>query len=180
MNDIYTTPLHTPPHWFVPNAIYMVTGATLYKKTFLNSDTKRKHFCETLFARASTLGWTLEAWSVLANHYHFMARAPENAHSLKLLIQGLHSISAKFINVSDGTPGRRVWYNYWDACISHETSYWARLNYVHQNPVKHGIVANAEDYSYCSYRWFIECAEPKLKDKILNQPVDRINLDDDF
>jgi putative transposase len=180
MDEIYTTPKHTPPHWFVSNAIYMVTGATLHKVPVLDSDIKKSHFIETFFTRADALNWIVDAWSVMPNHYHFVAHAPENAHSLKLLIQGLHSISAKFVNAADKTPGRQVWYNYWDSCITHETSYWARLNYVHQNPVKHGLVMKAENYPFCSYQWFIENVEPEWKDRILTQPIDRLNLDDDY
>ena len=122
----------------------------------------------------------MDAWTVLHNHYHFVAHAPENAHSLKFLIQGLHSISAKFVNATDKTPGRQVWYNYWDSCITHESSYWARLNYVHQNPVKHGLVADAGNYPFCSYRWFTESTNLEWKNKILTQPIDRFSVDDDY
>lgn len=180
MDDLFTAPQHTPPHWFVPNALYMVTGATLNKAPLLDSVAKRQHFCETLFARAQALNWTLEAWAVLPNHYHWLGRAPEDARSLKLLIQGVHSVSAKFVNSSDQVTGRQVWYNYWDSCITHESSYWARLNYIHQNPVKHGLAEQALDYPFCSYRWFVESAEPDWKDKLLTQPFDRLNIEDDY
>ncbi|RPH58251.1 MAG: hypothetical protein EHM81_10335 [Chloroflexi bacterium] len=115
MDDIYTTPRHTPPHWFVPNAIYMVTGATLYQKPWLDSAEKKRHFCETLMERSSLLSWAIEAWAVMSNHYHFVARAPEDATTLKALVQGIHSISAKFVNKLDRASGRRIWYNYWDS-----------------------------------------------------------------
>ena len=35
--DIYKPHLNSPPHWFVSNAIYIVTGATLHKKLLLDS-----------------------------------------------------------------------------------------------------------------------------------------------
>jgi len=180
MDDIYTTPLHTPPHWFAPSAIYMVTGATLYQQPWLDSDVKKRHFCETLFERARILNWSIEAWAVMSNHYHFLAHAPENAITLKSLIQGVHSISAKFVNGLDNAPGRRVWYNYWDSCITHDTSYYARLHYIHQNPVKHGYVVNAEDYPFCSYKWFLETESLEFRSLIFSQPIDQVNIKDDF
>ena len=36
MDDIYKVYPHNPPHYFVPNAIYMVTGSTLYKKALID------------------------------------------------------------------------------------------------------------------------------------------------
>ena len=32
--------------------------------------------------------------------------------------------------------------------------YFARLSYTHQNPVRHGLVAVAKDYPWCSAAWF--------------------------
>ena len=177
--DIYKPHLNSPPHWFVSNAIYMVTGATLYKKLLLDSDVKRANFCQTLIERTEILGWELEAWVVMSNHYHFIARSPENALSLKALIQGVHSINAKFVNRIDGTSGRRVWYNYWDSCIQSETSYYARMNYVIMNPVKHGLVQIPEEYPFSSYKYFLENLEPNFK-KVVLSCSDNAHVDDDY
>jgi len=133
-----------------------VTGNCYQRAYLLNTGQKKQHFCKTLFERADQLCWKLEAWAVLSNHYHFIAQAPEDATTLKSLMQAVHSISAIEVNRIDEQPGRKVWYNYWDSCIDDETSYLARLRYVHMNPVKHGIVENAEDYPFCSYGWFIK------------------------
>jgi putative transposase len=178
MMDIYKSRKNRPPHWFVSNAIYIVTGSILNKQPLLDSEGKRQHFCETLSARAKSLGWALDAWSVMTNHYHFVAGSPENALTLEVLIQGLHSITAKFINVEDGTPGRKVWYNYWDTCIRTEASYYARLQYVMMNPVKHGLVQNPEDYPFSSYRYFLENSEPEFRKEVLVCSEDAQVLDD--
>jgi putative transposase len=178
--DIYKEYLHTPPHLFRPHSIYMVTGGTLKKRSLLDSDSKKEHFLTTLIERTRKLAWELEAWAILPNHYHIIARAPENAGKLKTLIQSVHSISGKHLNQQDNTPGRRTWYNYWDTCITFERSYMARLNYVHVNPVKHGLVERADDYPYCSYRWFVERADPVFRDRVLSHPIDRLRVMDDF
>jgi putative transposase len=177
--DIYKPHLNSPPHWFVSNAIYIVTGSTLHKKTLLDSNAKRAHFCETLTERASILGWALKAWVVMPEHYHFIAQSPENALSLKALIQGVHSINAKFVNRVDETPGRRVWYNYWDTCIKTEKSYYARFNYVIINPVKHGLVQKPEDYLFSSYKYFIENSEPEFQKMILSC-TDDAQVEDEY
>jgi len=149
-DEIYEVYPHNPPHLFCPNDIYMVTGGVMRKEYLLDSNKKKAHFFRRLAEWAELLGWELEAWSVLPNHYHFVARAPEEAVSLKSLIQAAHSISSKYLNRLDNTPGRRVWYNYWDTCITNQMSYIARLHYVHTNAVKHGLVERPEDYQHCS------------------------------
>jgi len=178
--DIYEAFPHNPPHLFCPNAVYLVTGGVMRKWYLLDTNQKKKHFFYTLVERAGMLGWELEAWAVLPNHYHFVARAPEEAVSLKSLIQAVHSISSKYLNWLDNTPGRRVWYNYWDTCITNQTSYIARLHYVHTNAVKHGLVERPEDYPHCSYRWFVRCAEQDFRRIVLSQPIDRLRVKDDY
>ncbi|GAB4402752.1 MAG: hypothetical protein OHK003_30300 [Anaerolineales bacterium] len=59
--DIYKAYQNNPPHWFVSNAIYMVTGSTLSKEPLLDTEEKRANFCDTLVERTKTLGWTLHA-----------------------------------------------------------------------------------------------------------------------
>lgn len=177
---VYTTHPHRPPHWFVPNAIYMVTGAVLYKQPLLNTDEKLANFCETLMERATMLGWSLDAWFVMWNHYHFVGRSPEDAGTLKSLVQAVHSLTAKFINRIDGTPGRRIWYNYWDSCIQSERSYRARLNYVIMNPVKHGLIQHPAEYRFSSYHWFYENAEPDFRRAVMTETLEDERIEDDF
>jgi putative transposase len=180
MDDIYKTYLHNPPHYFVPNAMYIVTGAILYNKRLLTDDKRKALVLEILLERCTHWKWELEAWAILENHYHFIARSPEDALTLEILIRQIHSKSAVVLNKLDKTLGRKVWHNYWDTCITLETSYYARLHYVHLNPVKHGLVESAEDYPFCSYRWFLEKADNDFRDAVMNQPIDRVDVVDDF
>jgi putative transposase len=180
MDEIYKTYLHNPPHYFLPNATYMVTGAIANKQHLMIKNGKKEFFLQTLFERAELLGWGLQAWAVLHNHYHFIAQSPNDASTLTKLIRQLHSITAIEINKLDSISGRRVWQNYWDTCLTYEKSYLARLHYVHMNPVKHGLTDNPMNYPYCSYKWFIEQGDDDLKGMVFNQPIDKVNVEDDF
>ena len=180
MDTLYKIQPHNPPHYFVSNAMYMVTGSILYNQRLLFDNARKSIVCELLFERAKYWGWDLEAWAVLENHYHFVARAPENALTLERLIRGLHSKSAIELNKLDKTPGRQIWHNYWDTCITHESSYHARLHYVHLNPVKHRLVERAEDYPFCSYSWFLEKGDGAFRETVMSQPIDRVEVMDEF
>lgn len=100
---------------------------------------------------------------MLSNHYHVMLHAPEGSvEGLPALIRDMHKFLAGRWNKADRTPGRMVWYNYWDTCITDERSYRARINYIHWNPVKHGLVARPEDYVFSSYRTYFTQPEKAL------------------
>lgn len=158
----------------------MVTGAILHNQNLLIENKRKEFFLQTLFERAIPLGWDMEAWAVLNNHYHFIGQAPEDATTLEKLIRQVHSITAIEFNRRDGTTGRQVWHNYWDTCLTYEKAYLARLHYIHENPVKHGLVEDAMDYPFCSYKWFVEQGEQTLKDQVFLQPIDKIKVYDNF
>ena len=180
MGGIFKIYLHNPPHYFVPETMYMVTGAILYNQHLLSENRRKELVLQTLLDRAALLGWSLQAWAVLNNHYHFVAQSPENAMTLKKLIRQLHSITAIRLNKWDQTPGRQIWCNYWDSCLTYERSYLACLHYVHMNPVKHGLADNAMDYPFCSYKWFVERDDEALKQQVFAQPIDHVKIFDEF
>ena len=73
-----------------------------------------------------------------------------------------------------------MWFNFWDTKLTYERSYLARLNYVHQNPVKHGLVAIANQYRWCSAAWFERTVSPAMVKTIYGFKTDKLNIHDDF
>ena len=180
MDEEYTEWAHGPSHLFVPGSAYFVTAGTLGKALLFDTAEKRDFLLRSLFAEAECWKWRLEAWAVMGNHYHFVAAAPEDAQTLKRMITSLHSKTAIWLNKKDATPGRKVWFQYRDTCLTYQRSYLARLNYVHHNPAKHGLVKNAEDYAWCSMAWFTKNAEASFRKTVLSFKHDRVNVDDDY
>src|SRR5690606_16361933 len=147
---------HSPPHRLFEAGAYLVTGATYQKDHFLNSPERLSFVQQALLQLAEEFQWTIQAWAILINHYHFVAMSPGDPSNLPRFISKFHMITAKRLNQLDNTPGRKVWYQYWESRITFEKSYFARLHYVHVNPVKHGVVDMAVKYPWCSAAWFEE------------------------
>ena len=170
---------HAPLHRFVPNRIHMITGATLYKKHYFRSHAHLRLMQNLLLERLDDCGWQPRAWACLSNHYHVLALAPEE-NDLTKLVRGLHSKLSIALNKSEQMSGRKVMHQFWDRCITYENSYYARLNYVMNNPVKHGIIEDARNYAFCSARWFHENYSSSFRRKIASYPYDQVNEVDDF
>jgi putative transposase len=162
------------------DGIYIVTAGTL-NKTHLFSDADKLTLLEqNLLQLAKHYQWQLEAWAVFTNHYHFVARNNRDSAGLMKLLKHLHADSAREINRVDGKVGRTVWFNFWDTKLTYERSYLARLNYVHQNPVKHGLVVKANQYRWCSAAWFERVAAPAIVKTIYGFKTDNLKIHDDF
>jgi putative transposase len=133
-----------------------------------------------LLSLAKHYRWQLEAWAVFSNHYHFVARSQDQSASLGKFLKHLHAESARELNRLEGKGGRSVWFNFWDTKLTYERSYLARLNYVHQNPVKHGLVSLANQYRWCSAAWFERTASPAKVKTIYGFKIDNLEVYDDF
>jgi len=171
---------HAPVHRLGEYGVYIVTAGTLYKQPLFDSPTKRESLERLLLSLAKVSGWQLEAWAVFANHYHFVARGCPESKPMREFLRELHSRSAIGLNERDGVKGRTVWHNFWDTRLTLQHAYLARLNYVHQNAVKHGLVAVANQYPWCSAAWFERVASPAQIKTIYSFKTDRVKVEDDF
>ena len=167
---------HAPRHRTTDAGLYFVTAAT-YLKQHLLRPPDRDHLLELFVSEGDALRCSIRAWVVLVNHYHVMINASANA--LDLLLKRVHSKSALRLNKRDGTKGRQAWFQYWEKSITHPKSYFARLNYIHQNPVRHGIVFTADQYAWSSYSSF-ENGDAALARKIKTFKIDKLQIYDDF
>ena len=159
----------------------MVTASTYGRAHHFGSRKRLRHLTNTLMETAEAFGWSLEAWAVMANHYHWIGKSPASgAENLGEWIAALHRKSARFVNELDATPGRKVWHNYMETRLTFEKSYLARLNYVIRNPVKHELVQVAEDYPWCSAAWFSKNASPAFQKTVASFKTNRLEIDDDF
>jgi putative transposase len=128
----------------------------------------------------SEIRLALEAWAIFSNHYHFVGYTHSTPSRLREFLTDLHSHAAREVNQMDGMQGRKVWHNFWDKRLTFEKSYLARLNYVHQNAVKHGLVRLANQYPWCSASWFERVARPSQVKTIYSFKVDRLQVTDEF
>ena len=88
-------------------------------------------------------------WCVLPNHYHALVEAPD----VKNLLRGLglfHGRTSYAWNGEEKTRGRKVFYRAVERAIRSERHYWATLNDVHHNPVRHGYVERWTDWRWSS------------------------------
>ncbi|MBN2829473.1 MAG: transposase [Candidatus Cloacimonetes bacterium] len=172
---------HNPPHLFVPDAKYFITVSTLGRHRYLKSDSTKDATLAYLIQSIQHFNWNLADWVILDNHLHFMATAPENVKTLSDLMHNLTRFTANWLS-SHNIPRieSKYFHNYWDTCITYEKSYFCRLNYIWNNPVKHGYVESPEKWIYGSYIYRFRAEDIESQEIMLNYPIDRVHIDDDF
>lgn len=144
---------HAPPHRLANAGVYFVTARTADTRLYFKGCERLTFVRDKLLSLAVHYGWRLEAWAVLANHYHIVGHSPageDSARSLGKFLRHLHGDVTRHINRLDGVTGRQIWHNFRDTNLTLQHGYLARLNYTHNNPVHHKLVRDAREYEWCS------------------------------
>ena len=101
----------------------------------------------------------LHAFVVLSEHLHCVLQLPEGDCDFTLLwrlIKASFSKSLPIIEKRSAVRVRRgergIWQRrFWEHVIKDEADYAAHMDYVHINPVKHGLVKNVRDWPYSTF-----------------------------
>jgi len=102
----------------------------------------------------------IDAWVVLPDHMHCMWTLPPGDMDFPLRWQ---AIKAAFSRCVPPAEDRRaslirkretgIWQRrYWEHAIRDERDFAAHIDYIHFNPVKHGLSAHAADWPFSSFR----------------------------
>lgn len=112
--------------------------------------------------------YQLHAWCVMPNHVHVLFQ-PMNGWTMSKIVSSWKSYTGRRISAyakRNGMPdglsaklGRgepssvpnRAWHReYWDRYIRDHAHYMNVVKYIHENPVKSGLVAKAEEWRWSS------------------------------
>ncbi len=172
---------HHPPHIYLDDTWYMITGAIYQKRRLLQPEGYKDLLRDQLKLLTIEFDFQLAAWVILDNHYHLLIKSRVGA-ALPGFFGRLHGHTSHALNGRDGARGRQVWHNYWDTCIRSDADYWTHFNYAHHNPVKHGYVSRSEDWPFSSYHYYLkQKGEDWLADAFRRYPVvDFTDPNDDF
>jgi putative transposase len=146
-------PPHSPPHLDGPERTFLITAACYEHRALLLEDHRRLELLTELQQLSHEHGARLEAWVVLPNHYHLLAHAP-SIREIGKAIGLVHGRTSRRWNEEDDRAGRKCWYRFADRAIRSDSHYFACLNYIHANPVKHGFVRSGLDWAASSVHQF--------------------------
>jgi putative transposase len=148
-------PPHQPPHPAREQRLYLLTAACYEHHHPLCTPDRRRAVLDLLFEQLVQRGLVIHAWVVLSNHYHVLVDVTA-FEALGDALRLVHGHTAHAWNHEDDARGRKVWYRYSDRMIRSDRHYYTTLNYIHYNPVKHGLAVSPYDWPWSSVHWYLE------------------------
>ena len=106
----------------------------------------------------------IHAWVVLPNHLHCVIELPTGDvdfslrwRLIKLEFSKQMPCMERRSEVRLKRGERGIWQRrYWEHLIRNEEDYRAHIDYVHINPVKHGLVSRVRDWPYSTFHRLVQ------------------------
>ncbi|MBT9314522.1 transposase [Leptothoe spongobia TAU-MAC 1115] len=146
---------------------YFITQVTYQRVPWLCEEVGRKALREAIIQVKRTHPFSIDEIALLPDHFHcLLTLPPDDADfSVRLrLVKGYvtrHYGSALGINrgvsLSRQKRGERnLWQRrYWEHLIRDERDFARHCDYIHYNPVRHGLCKNPQDWCFSSVHRFI-------------------------
>ena len=143
--------------------------------------------CAALDEARKCGGFAIYAYVIMLDHLHAITDSILKPSKVLNYINGIisrrvidhlkdHGHNASLQKLRHETGPRGYKYSLWDhhnnaLSITSENMFMQKVNYIHQNPVRAGLVERAEDYRWSSVRIWKGCP---LEDEPLAVDIDRI------
>ena len=154
----------------IPGALHYVTGNFLDRIPVFNQETCCQSFIDTFSTLIMEWPGKLIAYVLMPDHFHLIVN-PQDGR-IKEFTGNLKSLSARAITKTargiefklDSEGSAHVWQESFKAVpLWSAWMIWQKINYIHANPVKAGLVSSAKDYHWSSFQAFHTGSEKPLK-----------------
>jgi putative transposase len=132
---------------FPRNPLHFVTCCTYRRRPHLAND--RLHDAVAKFSKRAQndFGIAVGRYVILPDHLHFFVALPSDI-KLGDWVGTLKRLLARSLEISGSADP--IWQRgFFDHVLRSRESYSAKWNYVRENPVRAGLVKNADDWPFC-------------------------------
>jgi putative transposase len=141
-----------------PGGCYFFTVVT-YQRRPLFRDAGEVELLRRAFARAKARRpFSIDAIVVLPDHLHCLWQMPEGDADFSGRWRAIKQFVSRRMEAPLSERGEKpVWQRrFWEHLIRDEEDWRRHLDYIHYNPVRHGLVDAPEDWPYSSFSTAIE------------------------
>lgn len=151
----------------LPHSIYHILNRGLDRRPIFHDDSDRHRFLEIQPELFETYGISTLSYCLMSNHFHLVIRTGERANLSEAFrnLLGGYVQSYHFRHKTDGPLFRG---RYSSCLVTDEAYLRALIPYVHNNPVKAGIVSDPTKYAWSSFRHYLTfLANPESSQKAM-------------
>ncbi len=176
---------------FSDTGIYHIMIRGNEKRKIFLDDEDRRRFISTLFEKAPEENTDIYAYCLMSNHVHLLLH--DEYYNIARLMKRINVSFVYYFNKKYKRVGHLFQDRFKSEIVCNDDYLLAAVRYIHNNPVKAGLVNSPERYLWSSYNDYIGIKKYSglITDKVLNlfsenisvaikQFIDFSNLDSDI
>lgn len=161
---------------FLSNRYFFITVRLLRRRAKLADPDFR--LLARAFNRARTLHpFYLTAWVFLPDHWHAIC-APVYPTTISLAIKSVKQSSMSAINRQRGAEGDLWQSRFFDRALRTVREYNEKVEYIHLNPVRAGLVRRPQDWPWSSLNEY-SGGSAEVQKQLCGVTIDRVSLPSD-
>lgn len=141
--------------YYVPNATVFITNVVHLREPIFRNPSHMELLRTVLREAKKFHPFDMTAYTFLPEHQHIMFK-PTGASNFSQIMQSFKTNFTKEYKAIIGISGpMKFWQKrFRDHIIRDDEDFRCHLDYIHYNPVKHGLVTKPEDWPHSSFSWW--------------------------
>lgn len=153
---------------YVPGATFFFTVVTYHRQPILTLELARSHLRTAIETVRKERPFVIDGWVLLPDHLHALWTLPPDDADFSMRWKLIKEAFTESYLADGGIEGRvsisrklkkerGVWQRrFWEHTIKDEDDYIRHFDYLHYNPVKHGLVEKVRDYPWSTFHRYVK------------------------
>jgi putative transposase len=156
-----------------PGDAHVLTFNCFHGEAFLSKDRTRLWLIDSLCRARERLSLDIWAYVIMPEHCHLLVFPRTPAYSISRILEAIklpvtrraksflqQTAPESLHRMRDEQPGGQVAYRFWQRGGGHDRNLFepkavhSQIEYLHNNPVRRGLVARPEDWPWSSAAWY--------------------------
>lgn len=151
--------------FYQPGAYYFFTQVTYQRKLIFNDQENIKNIKISINKIKNKFPFSLNALVIMPDHLHCIWKLPENDHDFSTRWRLIKRHFSTTINsLVNNRNEKEIWQRrFWEHAIRDGRDFQQHMDYIHYNPVKHGLVKSPKDWVHSSFHYWVKKGIYELK-----------------
>ncbi len=145
----------SPKHYYEKNNLYFITTVIKDRRPIFKDELSCELILNIITYHRFRCNYNIKAFVIMPDHIHIIIQ-PKGKDDISDIMKKLKGSFSRYYNKINKTSGTIFQKGFYDNVIRTEKQLHETIDYIHYNPVKNGMVLEAKDYLYSSYRYYYE------------------------
>ena len=138
---------------YIPGGTFFFTQVTHQRKPYFQSHETNFQLLEIIHKVQSSKPFELLAYCFIPDHIHLLIQLPIGDSDFSYRMREIKRLTTVFLRKKSNNPNLIIWQNrFWEHTIRDEKDLKIHFDYIHYNPVKHGIAESFDEWEWSSNR----------------------------